>query len=208
MKKYFLFVIISFCLTKISGQTSNPIVNGFGFHNSFNGSGDLGGFDITVTKRKNINKSLDWYYGSSLTFHFGKDYSYEILSRRLPSNTLNENDPMKFYTFGIQGESGITLKLFENKFPIHLSTGPIIRYQSTSYPTIYSYQYNPNRYPDPFYTIKEIDPNTLSLGYKVQLGIGILKIRRSRMFFNSYFQNDTNGDVITGLGLVFKNLSN
>jgi hypothetical protein len=207
MRKCILFILLSLTIINTSGQTPNPIVNTFGFHKSFNGSGDLGGFSINVTKRKHLSKSLDWFYGSSLTFHFGKDYSYEFVSRGFPSNVLNENDPMKFYTFGIQGESGITLKLFEKKFPIHISTGPIIRYQSTSYPTTYGFYYNPTRFPDPFYTIKEIDPNTLSPGYKVQLEIGLGKVRRSRMYFNSYFQNDTNGDVITGLGLVFKNLS-
>lgn len=206
MKKYILFVLFFLTIISTTGQIPNPIVNTFGINKSFNGSGDLGGFSLNVTKRKYVSKSFDWFYGSSLTFHFGKDYSYEFVSRGFPSNVLNENDPMKFYTFGIQGESGITLKLFEKNFPIHISTGPIIRYQTTSYPTTYSFNYYPRTFPDPFYTIKEIDPNTLSLGYKVQLEIGLLKVRRSKMFFNSYFQNDKNGDVITGLGLVFKNL--
>ncbi len=207
MKKYILLVFINFYLNSVSGQTSDPIVNSFSFHKSINGSGDIDGFDVTISKRKKLSKFLDWYYGSTLTFHFGKDIFYEILSRRIPSEIINQNDPMKFYTFGIQGESALTLKLFENKFPIYISSGPIIRYQSTSHPTIYGYEYNPARFSQPFYTIKEIDPNTLSLGYKVQLGIGIMKIRRSRLFFNSYFQNDTNGDLITGLGLIFNNLS-
>jgi hypothetical protein len=114
---------------------------------------------------------------------------------------------MKFSTFGIQGESGITLKLFEKKLPVNISTGPIVRYQSTNRPSIYTYKAADTFYPDALYAIKEIAPNTLSLGYKFQLEIGLMKIRRSRIYFNSCFQNDTHGDVITGLGVVFKNLS-
>jgi hypothetical protein len=205
MRKLFLILLILFPLRYGFAQT-NPIVNSFGAHYSFNGSGDIEGFGINATKRKHLNKTFDWYYGSSLTFHFGKDSSYDFISGNFPENLLNETDPMKFYTFGIQGESGITLNLLKNKFPIEISTGSIIRYQSTSHPTFYYFYYNPTQFRDPFYVIREIDKNTLSLGYKVQLEIAILKVRRSQMFFSSYFQNDTNGDLITGLGFVFKNL--
>ena len=114
--------------------------------------------------------------------------------------------PLKFQTIGIQGESGITIKLFENKLPFHISTSPILRFQSTTYPSVYSISNDP-LFPRPRYDIVKSIPNTLSVGYKVQLELGLFKIRRSRMFFNSYFQNDTRSDVITGLGIVFKNLS-
>ena len=198
MKRYIIFVVVSFCLTKISGQTSNPIVNTFGFHKSFNGTGDMKGFDINVQKRKNINKRFDWYYGSSLNLHF----------RNSPTNLMSVEpySPLKFYTFGIQGESGVTIKLFEKILPFHITTSPILRFQSTSKPYVYGISSN-SLYPRPRYDIVKSIPNTLSVGYKVQLELGLLKIRRSRMFFNSYFQNDTRGDVITGLGVVFKNLS-
>lgn len=205
MKKHLLIGLLFFSLNNTIGQTPNPLINAFGVHKSFHGTGDLKGFDVIVTKRLQLNHSIDWFYGSSLTLHFGKDHSYDYPSGSIPASVLTENDPMKFYTFGLQGETGITLKLFEKKLPIHLSSGPIIRYQSTSYPKIYSFTYSPTRNPDPFYTIKDIAPNSLSLGYKIQLEIGLMRIRRSRMFFNSYFQNDVKSDVITGLGLVFKN---
>ncbi len=195
MKKYFLLVLVSFYITNISGQTSNPIVNTFGFHKSFHGTGDMKGFDVNVKKRKKINKTLDWYYGSSLTLHF----------RSSERNNVDYS-PLKFQTFGIQGESGISIKLFEKIIPFHISTSPIVRFQSTTYPSVYTISYDPVLF-RPRYGIVESIPNTLSVGYKVQLELGLLKIRRSRMFFNSYFQNDTRGDVLTGLGIVFKNLT-
>jgi hypothetical protein len=204
MKKYILVGILSFCLNNTTGQTPNSIANSFGFHQSFHGTGDLKGFDVVVTKKHEMSQTFDWFYGSSLTFHFGNDRSYEYVNGGIPANVIAENAPLKFYTLGIQGESGVALKLFENKFPVHISTGPIIRYQSTSRPSKYVFTYRPTSNPDPYYTIKEIAPNTLSLGYKVQLEIGLLKIRKSRMFFNSYFQNDNRSDVITGFGLVIK----
>lgn len=189
--------MVILCVKNISGQTSNPIVNTFGFHYSLNGTGDMKGFDVNVIKRKKINKTFDWYYGSSLTLHF----------RNSTFRTgIVDYTPLKFQTFGIQGESGFTLKLFENKLPFHISTSPLLRFQSTTYPSVYSTSFDP-LYPRPRYDIIESIPNSLSVGYKVQLELGLLKIRRSRMFFNSYFQNDTRGDVITGLGIVFKNLS-
>jgi hypothetical protein len=197
MKKYFLLMVISFYITNISGQTSNPIVNTFGIHKSYNGTGDMKGFDINVSKRKKINNTFDWYYGSSLTLHF-----------RSSSSVINNGDPspLKFQTFGIQGESGITFKLFENIIPFHISTSPIVRFQSTTFPSEYSKPYL-TLYDSPTNDYLKPIPNNLSVGYKVQLELGLLKIRKSRIFFNSYFQNDTNGDVITGLGFVFKNLN-
>jgi hypothetical protein len=197
MKNYILLVVVSLCVSNISGQTLNPIVNNFGFHYSLNGTGDMKGFEINVSKRKKINKSFDWYYGSSLTTHFNNSSS-----RR----GIIDYTPLKFQTFGIQGESGITIKLFENKLPFHISTSPILRFQSTTYPSLYSISNDPI-FPRPRYDIVKSIPNTLSVGYKVQLELGLFKIRRSRMFFNSYFQNDTRSDVITGLGISFKNLS-
>ena len=197
MKNYILLVVVSLCVSNISGQTLNPIVNNFGFHYSLNGTGDMKGFEINVSKRKKINKSIDWYYGSSLTTHFNNSSS-----RR----GILDYTPLKFQTFGIQGESGITIKLFENKLPFHISTSPILRFQSTTYPSLYSISNDPI-FPRPRYDIVKSIPNTLSVGYKVQLELGLFKIRRSRMFFNSYFQNDTRSDVITGLGISFKNLS-
>ena len=55
------------------------------------------------------------------------------------------------------------------------------------------------------HTIIESIPNTLSLGYKVQLELGLLKTKKSSMTFSANFQNDTPGDVITGLGIVIRN---
>jgi hypothetical protein len=201
LNKYILFLFFLFIINQTVGQTPNPIVNTFGIHKSFHGTGDLKGFDVNVTKTNKINNSFDWFYSTSLTLHFGQDNAGSYFGM-----ALNVKEPMKFNTFGFQGESGITLKLFEKKFPLNISTGPIVRYQSTSRPRVYTYTADP-RYPDALYTIQEIDPNTLSIGYKIQLAIGVMKIRRSRMFFNTNFQNDTHGDVITGLGFVFKNLT-
>ncbi len=197
MKNYIFLVVVSFFTTNVFGQTPNPIVNNFGFHYSLNGTGDMKGFEINVSKRKKINKTFDWYYGSSLTTHFNNSSS---------NRGIVDYTPLKFQTFGIQGETGLTIKLFENKFPFQISTSPIVRFQSTTYPSVYSIS-NDQFFPRPRYDIVKSIPNTLSLGYKVQLELGLFKIRRSRMFFNSYFQNDTRSDVITGLGIVFKNLS-
>jgi len=197
MKNYIFLVVVSFFTTNVFGQTPNPIVNNFGFHYSLNGTGDMKGLEINVSKRKKINKTFDWYYGSSLTTHSNNSSS---------NRGIVDYTPLKFQTFGIQGETGLTIKLFENKFPFQISTSPIVRFQSTTYPSVYSIS-NDQFFPRPRYDIVKSIPNTLSLGYKVQLELGLFKIRRSRMFFNSYFQNDTRSDVITGLGIVFKNLS-
>jgi hypothetical protein len=197
MKNYIFLVVVSFFTTNVFGQTPNPIVNNFGFHYSLNGTGDMKGLEINVSKRKKINKTFDWYYGSSLTTHFNNSSS---------NRGIVDYTPLKFQTFGIQGETGLTIKLFENKFPFQISTSPIVRFQSTTYPSVYSIS-NDQFFPRPRYDIVKSIPNTLSVGYKVQLELGLFKIRRSRMFFNSYFQNDTRSDVITGLGIVFKNLS-
>lgn len=195
MKKYIMLMIVSFCITKIIAQTSNPIFNSFGLHYSLNGTGDMKGFDINVAKRKTINKTFDWYYGSSLNLHF----------RNIINNAGGVNHPiLKFQTFGIQAESGITMKLFGNKSPLKISTSPILRFQSTTYPTMYFLSYD-RLFPGLNYYLIESIPNTLSLGYKVQLELGLLKTKKSSMSFSANFQNDTRGDVITGLGIVIRN---
>ena len=190
-----MFIIVSFCITKITAQTSKPIFNSFGFHYSLNGTGDMKGFDINVAKRRNINKTFDWYYGSSLNLHF----------RNITNNASDVNHPtLKFQTFGIQAESGITTKLFGNKSPFKISTSPILRFQSTTYPTMYFLSYD-RLFPGLNYYLIQSIPNTLSLGYKVQLELELLKMKKSSMSFSANFQNDTRGDVITGLGIVLKN---
>jgi hypothetical protein len=195
MKKYIMFIIISICITKMNAQTSKPIFNSFGLHYSLNGTGDMKGFDINVAKRKNINKTFDWYYGSSLNLHF-RGATHTIIGGNPPT--------LKFQTFGIQAESGVTIKLFGNNSPLKISTSPILRFQSTTYPSIYQSSYDPisNAWR---HTIIQSIPNTLSLGYKVQLELELLKMKKSRMSFSANFQNDTRGDVITGLGIIIKN---
>ena len=192
-----MFIIVSFCFTKITAQTSKPIFNSFGLHYSLNGTGDMKGFDINVAKRKSINKKFDWYYGSSLNLHF-----------RGASHTISGGNPptLKFQTFGIQAESGVTMKLFGSKSPLKISTSPIIRFQSTTYPSTYQSSYDPisNVWR---HTIIQSIPNRLSLGYKVQLELELIKMKKSRMSFSANFQNDTRGDVITGLGIILRNSS-
>jgi hypothetical protein len=195
MKKCIMFIIVSFSITKITAQTSKPIFNSFGFHYSLNGTGDMKGFDINVAKRKSINKTFDWYYGSSLNLHF-----------RGATHTISGGNPptLKFQTFGIQAESGLTTKLFGNNSPLKISTSPILRFQSTTYPSTYQSSYDPifNAWR---HTIIQSIPNRLSLGYKVQLELELIKMKKSRMSFSANFQNDTRGDVITGLGIIIKN---
>jgi hypothetical protein len=41
MRKYILVIFLSSTIINTYGQTPNPIVNTFGFHKSFNGSGDM-----------------------------------------------------------------------------------------------------------------------------------------------------------------------
>lgn len=209
MKKYILLVVVSFYLANTSAQTSKPLVNSFGFHYSRNSTDYQRGFDLNFIKRKKVHKFYDLYYGATLTYHFGRDRNYKSNTSyfmNVPANALADYSPLKFQTFGIQIETGLTAKFAEKSFPIHLSASPILRYQATTLPFHYYFRYNPPSVPIPYYILGNEQPNTLSLGYKLQTEFGLFKVRSSKMFLNIYLQNDTNRDWIYGAGFVFKSI--
>jgi hypothetical protein len=82
-----------------------------------------------------------------------------------------------------------------------LGAGPVVRYQSSSYPNIYGTTTLPN-FPKPVFTFRHYEEqNMLTFGY--QVAVSYAYTLRSRFFIGGKmsFQNDTNGDVITQYGL-------
>jgi hypothetical protein len=112
---------------------------------------------------------------------------------------------MKFYTFGAQGDIGFAYNtLLNTKFPIRISMSGISRFQSTSYPSTYSFVYDTRALPFPYYVIKDIDPDSFSIGYKVNVGINIGKIYNRKVYLDGFMQNDLRGDLISSIGILMK----
>lgn len=84
----------------------------------------------------------------------------------------------------------------------------MLRYQLTSSPEIYQYyntltQYNP-LLRDGYYVIREINPHIFTLGYRVVLESQFINTEKLSFGLQAGFQNDTNGDVLTNLGIVIR----
>jgi hypothetical protein len=83
--------------------------------------------------------------------------------------------------------------------------GALLRFQSTSQPSIYSYTQDPNVYPEPFYVIYNNEkPNTISAGYSMSLSFRSRIAPKYFLGMRAGFQNDTNGDAITSVTLLLE----
>jgi hypothetical protein len=94
-------VLVSLCVTNISGQISNPIVNNFGFHYSLNGTGDMKGFEINVLKggKKFFNK-----------------YTPTLIIETWPENTKLVKEILNSMDYYLQKDLGVDNYLFTKKF--------------------------------------------------------------------------------------------
>ncbi len=169
---------------------------------SLHGTGDLGGFSLGLMHDYDFSRRLGISNGLTTTIHYGRDGSYNYVS----PGGAGENRGLHFTTAGIQlnsvGQYHIVTK---RDIKLSFYAGALLRFQSTSMPSMYGVSRNLAVYPEPFYVIYQNGKaNTITPGYLTGF---TLRARIAPKYFagiRAGFQNDTNGDVITVASLLFE----
>jgi len=168
---------------------------------SWHGTGDLNGIIFDISYDHTIKKRIDFSSGLTTTIHYGKD---DELIGVFPNSSPDEN-LLRFTTAGVQLTSLMNFALlYSVDNQLKAGAGTILRFQSTSIPDIFGYYHDPNVFPEPFYVFNyRTKQNTFGIGYT--FGITYLtKISlKYEIGIKAFFQNDTNGDAITSVSLIF-----
>lgn len=178
-------------------QSSLLLEGGFSTH----GSGDYFGGAGNVSYEKNVNKFFSTRYQLGVTIHGGSAFGYTL------TNGFARSVPMYFVTAGVQTAGLFVFHATGVQYQwLNIMAGPLVRYQLSGSPDSYQYyntltQYNP-LLRDGYYVIREINPHVFTLGYRVVLESQWINTPNFSFGIQAGFQNDTNGDVLTNLGIV------
>lgn len=135
-----------------------------------------------------------------MTIHSGK----ESFSSNNNASQLNARyNTMQFVTTGIQISP--TFYRYSKRGDVKIGAGMVARYQTSSKPSIYSFSPQPAVQGTSITSIREMEPNSFSLGYLISVELHLISIKKKDLGFQLFFQNDTRGDVITGFGLSLQN---
>jgi hypothetical protein len=193
------FLLASFLISQVAAQSKNAFFVSAG--KSFHGTGDLKGIAVDVMHEHNLNKRLSWSNSLTTTIHYK---IHRGLNNNNSSQPSLQDNLMRFTTAGIQLNSHIDLTLInfsDNK--IKLEVGPMLRFQSSSYPTSFGI-HQENNFPYLYYVVNYNENyNTISPGYNVSLSYITNVSYKYKAGFKATFQNDTRSDVITSLSLIF-----
>ncbi len=172
----------------------------FNAHYSFHGTGDLSGTKLEFGYEKKLGKRYGFYNNIGMTIHSGK----ESFSSNNNASQLNARyNNMQFVTTGIQ--TSPTFYRYSKRGDIKIGAGMVARYQTSSHPSTYSISPQPATQGIFLTSIREMEPNSFSLGYMISVELHLLSIKKTDLGFQLFFQNDTRGDVITGFGLSLQN---
>lgn len=183
-------------------RTPAPGSLSLGVSYSRHGSGDLNGYLIDVGYEYNFKKRFSFFNNLAFSVHSDKDFAYDIVSQ--PNNPDYQSKPLIFVTTGLQTTPTIFYAVIngENqKFKI--GAGPVFRYQENSLPDGYSYNKGNNTTRENYYIIKGVQPKIFTVGYKLSVDYLFLANPKNSYHLKAFYQNDTNGDLIVGIGISY-----
>jgi hypothetical protein len=171
----------------------------FNAHLAFHGTGDLSGTNLEFGTERSWRKRYGFYNNLGVTIHSGQEASTVI--NAYPLNVNSTYNALQAVTFGIQTIP--TIYRYSKRGDLKIGAGLVARYQMSSYGNYVASSLGQgiNQYS---YNIYENDPNTFSIGYRISADLLLYEKKRNKLGFQIFFQNDTRGDVITGLGLSFQ----
>jgi hypothetical protein len=172
----------------------------FNAHYSFHGTGDLPGTKLEFGYEKRFGKRYGFYNNIGMTIHSGKE-SFSSNNNASQLNARYSN--IQYVTTGIQ--TSPTFYRYSKRGDIKIGAGMVARYQTSSKPSIYSISPQPAVQGTSITSIREMQPNSFSLGYMISVELHLLSIKKTDLGFQLFFQNDTRGYVITGFGLSLQN---
>ena len=171
----------------------------FNAHLAFHGTGDLSGTNLEFGTERRWRKRYGFYNNLGVTIHSGQEASTVI--NAYPLNVNSTYNALQTVTFGIQTIP--TIYRYSKRGDLKIGAGLVARYQMSSYGNYVASSLGQgiNQYS---YSINENDPNTFSIGYRISADLLLYETKKNKLGFQIFFQNDTRGDVITGLGLSFQ----
>jgi hypothetical protein len=166
---------------------------------SFHGTGDLSGTNLEFGIERKWGKRYGFYNNLGVTIHSGQEGGFGPNPYPLLVNSTYKS--LQTVTAGIQTMP--TFYRYSKRGDLKIGAGLVGRYQMTSSGMYAARGMGPgtNQYS---YNIYEVDPNTFSLGYRISADLLLFETKKNKLGFQLYFQNDTRGDALTGLGLSFQ----
>ena len=166
---------------------------------SFHGTGDLSGTNLEFGIERKWGKRYGFYNNVGITIHSGQEGGFGPNAYPLMVNSSYKS--LQTVTAGIQTMP--TFYRYSKRGDLKIGAGLVARYQMTSSGMYAARGMGPgtNQYS---YNIYEVDPNTLSIGYRISADLLLFETKKNKLGFQLYFQNDTRGDALTGLGLSFQ----
>ncbi|MEY3576871.1 MAG: hypothetical protein RL394_453 [Bacteroidota bacterium] len=171
----------------------------FNAHLAFHGTGDLSGTNLEFGTERKWGKRYSFYNNLGITIHSGQEAGMAVNAYPLQLNsTFNA---LQTVTFGIQTIP--TIYRYSKRGDLKIGAGLVARYQMSSYGNYVASSLGQgiSQYS---YSIYENEPNTFSIGYRISADLLLYETKKNKLGFQIFFQNDTRGDVITGLGLSFQ----
>lgn len=171
----------------------------FNAHLAFHGTGDLSGTNLEFGTERKWGKRYGFYNNLGVTIHSGQEVS--TVANAFPLQVNSTYNALQTLTVGLQTIP--TLYRYSKRGDLKIGAGLVARYQMSSYGNYVASSLGQgiNQYS---YSINKNDPNTFSIGYRISADLLLYETKKNKLGFQIFFQNDTRGDVITGLGLSFQ----
>ncbi|MCC6724222.1 MAG: hypothetical protein IT258_06890 [Saprospiraceae bacterium] len=210
MKKTLAFLLLAFLASSAFAQTKDALQ--LTVSRSSHGTGDLLGYSFDLSLDHPISRRFDWTNGLTTTIHSGKDDGV-VFTFMLPNQppvviSPNPRNYLHYTTTGVQITSVLNLNILAlPRHKLRIGAGPIIRYESSSYPRSWSYTVNADNTsnPDevrPIYTFDyPSKTDQLNVGFTFGLSYYAAITKKFQLGIKAFFQDDMDGAAITHLGL-------
>jgi hypothetical protein len=170
---------------------------------SFHGTGDLEGMQLEWGFSRPINRHFSFYNNFGVSLHGGSVVQPLNLNILVGPSATQPVGQGSIYEITSAIQTAPTLLGSVPGTPLRIGVGGLLRYQFYSGGSGYGVQRNQNMQT---FTLSDGNFNGVSVGYRVLVGLELLNTKRNKLQFQAGFQNDTRGDVITGLGLSWQHL--
>lgn len=202
----FLIFISTFCLAQDRVDTlkkTKPIgALSLGVSYSRHGSGDLNGYLVDIGYEYQLKKRFSFYNNIAFSVHSDDAYGYDWIPQ--PTNPFLQSKPLIFVKSGIQTTPTIFYAISDKEFSkFKIGLGPVLRFQESSSPTKYSYNNGQEFNIANYYVILGVQPKVFTVGYKFSVDYMFTMNPKNSFSLKAFYQNDTNGDLIVGLGFSY-----
>ncbi|MGZ3846847.1 MAG: hypothetical protein ACXVBH_12365 [Flavisolibacter sp.] len=194
MRKLLLVAGFAFLSSCAFTQTDVNNIN-IAVGKSMHGTGDLNGIAVSLAYEHELAKRFSFGNALTTTINYGKD------------DWATNVHAFHYTTAGIQLNPYGQFHIIANRDQkLSFGLGGLLRFQSTSLPTGgYGYYDEPNLFPEPFYAFRYYGKtNTLCPGYTMSLTFRNRIASKYFLGVTAGFQNDTHGDAITSISLLFE----